>query len=341
MSALGDVGVGNLTKVMIKQEPSFAGAIASATEIWPRKSRVFFQRVPHIIDSNYANANELGYGSEAFHTTAGILGFEVDMTTIGWFLNMIMGNKVTAQQGGTSEYLHTFKFGSTLKSYKVFMDKGGLSSALNINYLGQALDRLAINVGMFDKIQAEAVFIGQTDESGSGPGTESYALDNLTVPFGSVKFYTGAVGTTTVAGMTQWTPPKSMRFEVARNRQADNFISDNTGKTSGITDGKPTATCGLMTVFNTDHEYANFRASTHRSFACRLDTGLAIPSGNGSNYMLDIVCPRVAFEAYNLNIEGEGAVYAAVTPHIMKDPTATYSVRFDLYNATTAYADAT
>jgi hypothetical protein len=141
--------------------------------------------------------------------------------------------------------------------------------------------------------------------------------------------------------MTQWTDPYDMRLEVARNRKADNFISDGTGATAGITDGVPSISCNLMAQLTTDHQYANFRGDIERAFACRLDTGLLIPSGNGSNYLLDIVMPRVKFRAYNINADGLGTILPAIDILPMIDPTALYSIRFDLSNNTTAYPNAT
>lgn len=338
---LGDIGTGNLTKVLLKEEPSFAGAISSATAIWLRKSRAFFQKIPNIVASEYANATELGYSKQVFHTTAGLLAFELDTTTIGWLLKFIMGNKTTTQQGVTSEYKHTFKFGSTLKSCKVFTDMGGLSSALNLDYVGQAVDRLGFIVNIFDTVKNEAVLVGQTDASGSGPGAPSYASDDLTVAYGGVSWFTGTAGETAISSMTQWTDPYDMRLEVARNRKADNFISDGTGKTAGITDGSPSISCNVMAQLTSNHQYTNFRTDVERAFACRLDTGKLIPSGNGSNYKLEIVMPRVKFRTYNLNADGIGTILPAIDIAPLIDPTAQYSIRFDLFNDTIAYSDAT
>lgn len=338
---LGSIGTGNETTVRLEEEVTFGAAPTTAVDIWLRKNRAFFQKIPNIVSSDYANATELGFAKTVFHTVAGLLAFEMDTTTIGWLLKWIMGNKVTAQQGGTSEYKHTFKFGTSLRSCYVYTDKGGLSSALNVDYKGCAIDRLGFIVNLFETVKCESVFVGKTDDpTGTAPGTPSYPSENLTVAYGGVKWYTGAAGLTTIAAMTQWTDPYDMRLEIARNRKADNFISDGTGATAGITDGVPSISCNLMAQLTSNHEYQNFSGDTERSFACRLDTGLAIPSGNGSNYMLDIVMPRVKFRAYNINADGIGTILPAIDIIPLIDPTALYSIRLDLFNNTTAYTDA-
>lgn len=341
-SALGNIGTGDLTVVRIKEEPSLGGTITTSTFVDARKNRAFFQRIPNVVGTDYANAVMTGYNKEVFHSTAGILAFEMDLNKICWFLKWIMGTITSEQQGTTSEYKHTFKFGvTTLKSCKVFSDVGGLSSALNLNWLGQAIDRLGFIVNLFDTVRCESIFVGQTDEVGSGPGTPTYAEPNLTVAFGNAKWYTGVAGLTTIAAMTQWKDPDDMRFEIARNRKADNFRSDNTGKTAGITNGVPSLSCMCAGQLTTEHEYTNFRTSVERAFACRLDTELLIPSGNGSNYMIDFVMPRVRFRSYNLNADGTGPIRPAIDIMPGYDPTAQYDLRIDAYNNTVSYPDAT
>lgn len=341
MSALGNVGTANLTTVLIKEEPSFAGAITTATSVWLRKNRAFFQRVPNIVPSDYANAYQPGIAKEVFHTTAGLLAFEMDCTTIGWLLKWFMGSKTSTIQGATSEYKHVFKPGITLKSSKVFTDLGGLSSALNEDFKGQAPDRLAFIANILETVKGESVFLGQTDESGAGPGAATYAEDNLTVAHGNVSYYIGTAGEATIAGMTRWNDPYYMRLDMARNRKVDNFISDGTGKSSGITDGVLNATVNLITTLTTNNKYSTFRSGTEVAFGCRLDTNVAIPSGNGSNYKLDIIIPRCKISNYDVNADGIGTILPAVNLMPMKDPALAYALSFELFNNTTTYADAT
>lgn len=348
MAALGNLGTGNLTKVSIKEEPSLAGTITSATEVWARKNRAFFQRLPNVVDSDYANAVSDGISKEVFHTTAGLLAFELDTTIIGWFLKWFVGTKTSTQQGATSEYKHVFKPGlTTLKSCKIFTDLGGMSSALNDDFPGQAIDRMAIIANILETVKCETVWVGITDQAGSGTGAESYTAENQTISYrddsgnAAVKFYVGTAGAETIAAMTNWTDPYYMRFDMARNRKVDNFVSDGTGKSTGITDGIFRATINLITTLTTNQKYSDFRAGTEKSFGIRLDTGVAIPSGNGNNYKLDIIFPRVTITNYDLNVDGIGTILPAVNLKPQKDPTAGYEVAFELFNATTAYTDAT
>ncbi len=348
MSALGNVGTGNLTTVLLKEEPSLAGTITTATEVWLSKNRAFFQRLPNIVDSDFANAVSDGISKEVFHTTAGLLVAQLDTTTIGWFLKWFVGTLTSTQQGVTSEYKHTSQPGiTTLKSCKVFMNIGGMSVALNDDFAGQAIDRLAIIANILETVKMESVWVGIKDQAGSGTGTAAYTAENQTISFrddsgnAAVKFYIGTVGATTIAAMANWTDPYYMRFDMARNRKVDNFISDGTGDSAGITDGIFRATINLITTLTTNQKYSDFRSGTEKSFGVRLDTGVAIPSGNGSNYKLDIIFPRVTITNYDLNVDGINTILPAVNLKPQKDPTAGYEVSFELFNNTTAYANAT
>jgi hypothetical protein len=51
--------------------------------------------------------------------------------------------------------------------------------------------------------------------------------------------------------------------------------------------------------------------------------------------------PRVKFRAYNINADGLGTILPAIDILPMIDPTALYSIRFDLSNNTTSYPNAT
>ena len=54
MSALGNVGTGNLTTVRIKEEPTLAGTISAGTYCDLRRNRAFFQRTVNTVESDYA-----------------------------------------------------------------------------------------------------------------------------------------------------------------------------------------------------------------------------------------------------------------------------------------------
>ncbi len=421
MSALGNIGTGNLTTVLIKEEPSLVGTIATASPVWLRKNRAFFQRLPNVVDSDFANAISDGISKEVFHTTAGLLAAETDMTTIGWLLKWFVGTKTSSVVTAGQSYKHVFKPGlTTLKSCKVLQNLGGMSTALNDDFLGQAIDRMAIIANILETVKCETVWVGITDQSGTLPaitgaskanpcvitstahtlltgdtikisgvvgmtelngntytvtkinansfsiGVDSttytiytsggvfayegdYATENKTVSFrddtgtAAVKFYVGTVGETTIASMVNWTDPYYMRFDMARNRKVDNFVSDGTGKSTGITDGIFRVTINLITTLTTNQKYSDFRSGTEKSFGVRLDTGVVIGESIDT-YKLDIIFPRVTITNYDLNVDGIGTILPAVNLKPQKDPTAGYEVAFELFNAvvdTTSYPDST
>lgn len=423
MSALGNVGTGNLTTVMVKEEPSLEGTIVTGIPYWLRRNRAFFQRLPNFVESDFANAVEDGLSKEVFHTAAGILACELDCTNIGALLKGFMGETTTTGPTDTTVYKHVFQPGlTTLKSYKIFQDVGGLSTPLNENFVGMALDRIAIIANLLETVKVETVWLGITDEDGSFPaitgatqanpceitaaahglttgdtikiasvggmtdlngneytvtrtaantftldstnstgygaytsggtfkfpqGDSVYAAENQTVSFkdeagnAAVKFYLGTAGATTISAMTPWTDPYYGRVDFARNRKVDNFRSDGTGKSAGISDGKIMTNINLITTLTTNHEYATFRAGTEKSFGMRLDTGTLVTGAAATNFVLDIIFPRVELTNYDANVDGKGTILPAVNIKPQKDATAGYSVSMELFNATSSYPDST
>lgn len=350
MSALGNVGTGNLTTVRIKEEPSLAGTISSGTYVDLRRNRAFFQRLNNVVESDYANAVSDGIAKEVFRTTSGMLTCELDPIFIGWLLKWFVGVKEAPVHTGT-EYKHVFKPGITsLKSCKVQQNIGGLGTPFYNDFIGQAIDRLAIISNILDTVKLETVWVGIDDIAGADAGTPSPSGDNYTVAnrdaasLGGVKFYTGAAGLTTIAAMvaTKWNDPYYMRIDMARNRKVDNFVSDGTGKSTGITDGILKASINLITTLTTNHKYTDFRNGTEISFGVTLDTGVLIAgSSPASNYRVDIIFPRCTITTVDLNIDGISTILPAVNLKPQKDPTAGYSVAFEVFNTTASYPDST
>lgn len=339
---IGDIGTGRGSALMLKEEPSFAGAIASGTATWFRRRRHNFQKIPSMVQTNHAGANKSGFSKVAVYSTIGMMDFELDMTSIGRLLKGFMGSMTNTQQGGTSEYKHVFKFGDTLKTYRVYENKGGLSTPYYRDSTGMFPNRISLNVDTNDTVWGSVGFIGKTNASGTNPGTPAPAADNLTVGFRNVTFKVGTAGETAIGNLTAWTDPYDMRLDLSRpDAKADSYLSDGTGLTSGIFEGTPTVSCNLMAQFTTNHNLAAYEADTEKAFGVVLDTGVAIPSGNGSNYKMEIVMPRVKFKTYSIDVNGQGTILPVIDLEVMTDPTATYDIEIDLYNNTAAYADST
>ncbi len=198
----GNLGTGKKSVVLLKEEPTWAGTIATATSVFLRPKEYDFQKVPSIVQSTHAAATELGFAKKVVESALGMQGFELDMTSIGWLLKWIMGSKDSAQQGATSEYKHTFKFGTAIKSVKSFVNEGGLATPYYRNYLGLVPNRLALNVQIYDWVNGEIGFLGKTNETGTNPGSASYATDNLRVAYDGFTVKFGAI----ITGATKANP---------------------------------------------------------------------------------------------------------------------------------------
>jgi len=84
-----------------------------------------------------------------------------------------------------------------------------------------------------------------------------------------------------------------------------------------------------------------FRSRNRGCYGIVLDTGVAIPSGNGSNYKMEIIFPRGRYASYDREVPGEGTIEPVVDFLPMLDKTATYSVVINVYNDTVSYPNAT
>lgn len=343
--SIGNLATGNFSDVKLQEEYSF-GVVGTSNAFFLRRANHRFQRIPTFVESNHAGSSDMGIVKKAFEVADGAIDFEFDMESFGWLAKNIMGNHVAAQQGGTSEYKHTFKFGTAdLNTFQVDEDKGNLSTPYYRKYQGLFENILTLAGNPYGTVQGSIGYIGKTSGSGSDPGTPSIAAENLTCAFRDITFYSGTAGeTAATSGGTwaSWTDPYDFRFAIARpDAKADNVVADGTGQTTGIFEGTPTASLNLVAQFTTNHKFAVFEADTEIAFAVKLDTGVAIPSGNGSNYMLELIFPRVVLASYLFDVNGSGVVVPTIDVRIMQDPTAAYSTRLDLYNVTTDYADAT
>lgn len=340
--AIGNIGTGKKSVVSLKEEYSY-GVVGTSTAVWLRRLSHNFDKNPVFVDTGHAASIELGYTKETVHDAIGSYDCELDATSLGWLLKWIMNASVSSvQQNGTSEYKHTIMFGNAPRTIKVYENKGGLSTPYYENYLGMFLTSLSVNLDMAGTLRGGLDFIGQTSEAGSDPGSSSVAADNLTFAFGDIAYYTGTAGATTIAAMTAWTDPFDFEMNLLRiGADNKNYNSDGTGKPVGIYEGQPGMTLRLAAELTTNHKLATFRAGTEIAFGMQWDTGVVIPTGNGSNYKIDWIFPRVRLEKYQTRATGPGKIVSVIPIKVMKDQTALYSISAELYNNTVSYPDST
>lgn len=335
------VGTGLDSKFLWKEQSAISTLGTGQRSVWFRNHEYSFNKKPNLVTSDYAASHEIGITKEVSHFVSGRIRAEMDMTTIVDVLKAFMGSISSTQQGATSEYKHILKFGANFKYFKALLDEGGLSSALYKNYIGNAINSFTLFVPRMDTVYWDTRTIGQTNETGSDPGTPSFAVDELTVGWSGFKTYIGTAGATTIAAMAHWKDPFTMKLDMSRDLNADNYQSDQLGYTDDIVDGKVRAAVNFVTKLRTTHRIADFEAGTEVALGIVLDTGVAIPSGNGSNYKMEIIFPRGRYASYDLEIPGEGTIEPVVDFFPMIDKTATYSVAINVFNNTTAYANAT
>ena len=340
---IGNIGTGKGSTVKLMEEYSYA-TVGTSNAVWVRRLTHGFSKNPLFVDSGHAASNEIGFVKETVHSAQGSIDFELDAVSIGWLLKWIMNTAVatinSTQNGATGQYKHTFKFGATPKTVKVYENKGGLSTPYYRNYLGMFPTNLSINLDMSGTLRGGMDFIGQTSEAGSDPGTPSLAASNLTFAWGDVSYLYHATPNTAIASMSAWTDPFDFELNLMRvGASNQNFISDGNGMPNGVYEGVPAVNLKLAAELTTNHKMAIFEAGTEVAFGIRLDTG--VQAGTGLNYKVDISFPRIRFEEYQVRASSPGKIVAVIPIKVMEDPTAGYSVLIEVYNATTSYPDST
>lgn len=341
--AIGNVGTGKKTVVKLMEEYSY-GVVGTSNAVWLRRLSNEFKRNPVFVDTGHAAQTEVGLSKETVHDADGSIDFEVDTTTLPWLLKWIMQGAVSStQQGATSEYKHVVKFGALPKTIKVYENKGGLSTPYYENYLGLLPVNFSQSIDINGTLRGGIDLIGQTSEAGSNPGTPSITADEQTFGFHDVSYYVGAAGDTTIAAMgSAWTEPINFELNLMRiGADNKNYISDGLGKPNGIYEGEPGLNFRLAADLSTNHKLATFLAGTEVSFGMLWDTRIPIPTGNGSNYKVEVICPRIRFEKMQVRATGPSRSVVVIPIRVMKDPAATYSIMYNIYNNTTSYPDST
>jgi len=355
------VGTGLKSILMLKKQSAIATLGTGQREVYLRPLSYSFNRTPNLVTSDYATSKEIGITKEISHFVPGSLRFDLDTTTIVDMLELFLGSLSTAQAGATSEYLHTLKFGALdapFKYFKAFVQQGGLATKIYRNFIGNAISQFSIFVPRMDVAYCDIKTIGQTNEVGAIENythvdpdsiTTTYTADEQTVAWGGFYTYVGTAGATAILGTpsgsiigtsNQWKDPFSCTISMSRDVNADNFISDQLGYTDDIVDGKVRSSVNFVTKLRSTHKIATFEAGTEVSLGIILDTGLAIPSGNGSNYKMELIFPRCKL-VYSTEINSEGTIEPVVDFYPMIDKTAGYSMKIIVYNNTSSYPAAT
>ncbi len=343
---IGDIATGHESVVKLVEEVNsnagYGAEPASSTAVWLMWREFDFQKIPSIVQSSHAASNNMGYARVANESAMGSLPFKVDLVTIPRILKWIMGN-LTTTNPGAGTYKHAFKFGSSIRSFRAWLNEGGLATPLYSKYTGLGMNRLSFHMGQADDLTAEFGCVGKTRVAGAAPGTPSFSSLDLTIGYKSgFTVYNGTAGVTALASMSQIKDPYDMTFTISRpNMRADIIRSDGTGQTNGIFGGTPECMLDFQAQFTSENFVQAFEDYTHKAFGIKLDTGVAIPAGDGSNYRIEMIFPRCLIKTYTRRATSENIIIPGIYVVPMTDPTAGYEVEIDVYNGTSAYGDST
>lgn len=249
----------------------------------------------------------------------GIIKFPLRASDVGEFVHMLMGDPSSAQQGGTSAYLHTFTQASTLlpQSYTVFMDRN--IGVLKYNGCNVAELKVTGTPEDFIMVEASMMFLGEASGSiGSPSYVESEELTWQHVTFN-------------IAGSSN-TEVKSFEFSL-KNGLFRKRVTAQSAAPEQLVATEYSADCNFVVYFENTTERDKFIAGTVTSIEAVI-AGDTIASTY--KYTLEILLDDFVYTAFPWGVE-DGLIAAQVVGHAVYDTSNTRLFRVRVTNIATAY----
>jgi Phage tail tube protein len=253
---------------------------------------------------------------------------------IGWWLKWALGGLSSAQEGATTAYKHTYTPAEELKSFTLWLLKGG-NQQVKIPY-GTVLG-LELSQGLDDVLRSTIRTAGQKDEIATDFGSSDYSLLD---PFHNTMLAVSIAGSLTGQAAQVHNTVISI----------DNGINLDDGRTHGsrfyeaVVPGKLNVSGSNDIWFDDDIEYQRFwgdaaatspaSTSTPVPLIFTWDTG--IEAGTGYNYQLVITIPAAIYESTTVNLGGNRVVQH-IDWYAELDPVTSREIMIELTNTKTGY----
>lgn len=241
-----------------------------------------------------------------------------------FFMKMALGDVVSAVQGATAAYLHTFDGTKVLPSFstEVAYDTAGAKQAA-----GCKVDKLSIAAKAGEHAEASCDFLGlSTYKNAAAVVAGLPADDNLAVfSHAVVKF--DAVSNLEVI---------SMELAVENNLEAINTLN-GTAFSTRIAEGVRAITCGLEMDFLDQAMYDYSRNAT--KVAVMLEFTSPVLAAVGYPYKMTFDLPNVKFANVSAPVEADGIISQKLDTVPLFDSVAGYDTQWKVWNTDTGYAD--
>lgn len=249
----------------------------------------------------------------------GIIKFPLRASDIGEIVHMLLGDPTSAQQGGTTAYLHTWTPANTLlpQSYTVFVDR-----SLNVlKYNGCNVSELKITGTPEDFIQIEAKMMFLNEASGS-IGSPSY-VESEEMTFQHVTFKIAGTSSTEVK-----------QFECTiKNGLFRKRVTAQVQTPEQLVATMLSADVSFTVYFEDATERDKFIAGTASSIeiVCTGDT-----ISGAFTYTFEVLLDSFVYTAFPYEAE-DGLLAAKVVGHAVYNTSNSRIMRVRATNITTAY----
>jgi len=282
--------------------------------------------------------------AEGLFRTAG--DFETLVDPVQWpkLLVLHVGDPTSAQQGETSAYLHTFKFGAneTVSStgIKPFTTKIGVGIEKDREILGCVMESMSIEAINKEEVSCTCSIIGSGNEqlkTAATPNWSAYTQPHFTFV---------SADTMTIGGTDRLsTPPEveAFRLTLGRSWDADHYVLGTRFLYEPTLSGFATVEGSLDLSFTSEDEHERFLsavdatgAGDQSSFAIVLQlTGANIESSY--DYYVKFTIPKAYYTASTASVSGRDRITQTVEFRGLYDGTSDCACQIDVENTTTSY----
>ena len=291
------------------------------------------------IKADVAQVQSFGLGRGRFLRTSrnksyikgagGSIELPVMSKGFGLIFKHMLGSLSVAQQGGTSEYLHTASVDSVgLVGLFMTMQIGRPDVGATVrpfNYEGSKIIGWELKCDLDSQLLLTLDVDSETEQTSDSLAVASYASSDEAL------YFTGAAATIGGAAVSL----RSISFKGDNALDTDRRFLGNSKK-EPLPNAMANVTVALDFEFESLSRHGQLTAGTEISnLIATFDTGTAIPSGSGSNYKLVVTVPKLIYTAGAPNIGGPDVLREQIEGTVLYDGSNS-PIKFEYYTTDTA-----
>jgi len=218
------------------------------------------------------------------------------------WLKWVLGGVVSAQQGGTAAYKHTFKTADTVKAFTMWLKRGDVQQ---VKHPYCSVRSLELNQSVDGALRSTVNFIGQKDVIATDFGSASY---------GTLEVFTNQMLEVSIAGAAtgQAVQVHNPTIKFAQAINPEDGMSHGSRFYKALIAGAVDVTGSFDMWFDDDSEYQRFWGNAAASEPADLATPVpliftwdsGVEADTGYNYILEISVPDAIYESTVVNLGG-------------------------------------